>query len=416
MQMRALLLFCLLPLSAWAAVIRVENGKTIRQAIEMAQPGDSILIAKGIYREGNLTIKKPLTLAGIDYPVLDGENKYEILTVTGPDVTITGLKFINTGTANIEDIAAIKALDVMHLRVIRNKFENAFFGIYFANSNNSWVQENTLIGESKSDNQAGNGIHMWKCDHMTIEKNEIRGHRDGIYFEFVTKSRVADNFSHENQRYGLHFMFSHDDEYESNIFRNNGAGIAVMYSNGVKMKGNRFEENSGNSSYGLLLKEIADSRIIDNIFRNNSIGIYMEGCSRGEFIHNTFTGNGWALRVQASCDANTFTRNGFFSNSFDVATNGSISLNDIHHNYWDKYEGYDLNKDGVGDIPFRPVSLYGMVVEKMPISIVLWRSILVLLLDRTEKILPAVTPENLVDKTPLMKFDKTKSDLITKTP
>ena len=414
--MRAFLLFCLLPLSAWAGVIRVENGRTIRQAVEMAQPGDSILIAKGAYREGNLIIKKPLTLVGIDYPVLDGENKYEILTITGPDVTITGLKFINTGTASIEDIAAIKALDVTHLRVIRNKFENAFFGIYFANSNNSWVQENILLSEGKSDSQTGNGIHMWKCDHMTIEKNEIHGHRDGIYFEFVTKSRVAENFSHENQRYGLHFMFSHDDEYESNIFRNNGAGVAVMYSNGVKMKGNHFEENSGNSSYGLLLKDIADSHIGDNIFRNNSIGIYMEGCSRGEFVHNTFSGNGWALRVQASCDANTFTRNGFFANSFDVATNGSISLNDIHHNYWDKYEGYDLNKDGVGDIPFRPVSLYGMVVEKMPISIVLWRSILVLLLDRTEKILPAVTPENLVDKTPLMKFDKTKSDLITKTP
>ena len=198
-------------------------------------------------------------------------------------------------------------------------------------------------------------------------------------------------------------MFSHEDEYHQNIFRNNGAGVAVMYTRGVHMTGNRFEDNLGASSYGLLLKDIRDSFVEDNRFIKNSVGIYMEGCSRSQFLKNKFIENGWAVRLQASCDENTFKQNEFSANSFDIATNGSISLNKIEGNYWDKYEGYDLNRDGIGDVPFHPVSLYGMIVEKMPTAVILWRSLMVVLLDRAEKVLPAVTPENLVDHYPVMK-------------
>jgi nitrous oxidase accessory protein len=86
-----------------------------------------------------------------------------------------------------------------------------------------------------------------------------------------------------------------------------------------------------------------------------------------------------------------------------MATNGTLVLNKIHGNYWDRYEGYDLNKDNVGDIPFHPASLYSMVVEQMPAAVLLWRSFLVLLMDRAEKALPAITPENLKDDSPSMK-------------
>ena len=86
-----------------------------------------------------------------------------------------------------------------------------------------------------------------------------------------------------------------------------------------------------------------------------------------------------------------------------MGTNGTMTLNTIKGNYWDKYGGYDLDKDGVGDVPFHPVSLYSMIVEKMPTSVMLWRSFLVYLLDKAEKVIPVVTPENLKDETPVMK-------------
>lgn len=128
----------------------------------------------------------------------------------------------------------------------------------------------------------------------------------------------------------------------------------------------------------------------------------MEGASRIKVENNQFRENGWALRVQASCDGNTIRGNNFFGNSFDVSTNGHLVLNTFNGNYWDKYEGYDLDRDGVGDVPFRPVNLYAVVVEKMPYGLMLMRSFMVYLLDKAEKIIPSLTPEQLVDDKPAM--------------
>jgi nitrous oxidase accessory protein len=176
-----------------------------------------------------------------------------------------------------------------------------------------------------------------------------------------------------------------------------------MYSHGVKMFNNYFDENWGDAAYGILLKEISDSYIEGNHFEKNTSGIYMEGASRIRMERNTFRNNGWALKIQASCMDITVTRNDFIGNTFDVGTNGSLVLNTFGNNYWDKYEGYDLNRDGTGDVPFRPVSLYSMIVEKNPPAMMLFRSFITSLMDKTEKILPGITPENLVDPRPAMK-------------
>ena len=342
-------------------------------------------------------------LVGAGYPVLDGENKFEIFTIAANDVSIIGLRMINTGVGSINDISAINAIESKGLRVINNQFENTFFGIHLSNCLGSLVEGNVLHSDAEAEHQIGNGIHAWKCDSITIRNNKVSGHRDGIYFEFVTNSQVENNFSHHNMRYGLHFMFSHNDAYRSNIFQNNGAGVAVMYTKHVTMISNRFEDNWGSSSYGLLLKDIGDADIQRNHFSRNTVAVYMEGSSRCNFSQNIFSSNGWAVKIQANCDENTYSKNSFLSNTFDLATNGTLVLNTVDANYWDKYEGYDLDKDGVGDVPYHPVSLYSMVVEKMPSSVMLWRSFLVYMLDRTEKVVPSITPEVLKDDRPAMR-------------
>jgi nitrous oxidase accessory protein len=169
------------------------------------------------------------------------------------------------------------------------------------------------------------------------------------------------------------------------------------------MFNNFFRDNWGDAAYGLLLKEISDSYIEGNFFEKNTSGIYMEGASRILLERNTFKNNGWGLKIQASCMDNTVTRNDFIGNTFDVGTNGSLVLNTFNFNYWDKYEGYDLNKDQIGDVPYRPVSLYSMIVEKNPPAMMLFRSFITSLMDKTEKILPSITPENLIDEHPMMK-------------
>jgi nitrous oxidase accessory protein len=179
-------------------------------------------------------------------------------------------------------------------------------------------------------------------------------------------------------------MFSNNDSYITNIFRANGAGVAVMFTRNVTMMNNSFEGNWGDAAYGLLLKEISDSHII-------------------VLERNAFTNNGWAMQVQASCMDNIIRSNNFVGNTFDIGTNGTVVLNKFIGNYWDKYEGYDLNRDGVGDVPYRPLSMYAVVVEKNPAAMLLFRSFLVGLLDRSEKIFPSLTPDNFIDDSPRMK-------------
>lgn len=405
--MKPITAFLLLACSIYvcdARVIVVTPSQSMQEAVEKAAAGDTLLIRSGHYKPGQIIIKKKLILMGENWPVLDGENKFEIITVSAEDVVITGLRFINTGVASMDDLAAIKGNGANRIQIINNKIDHAFFGIHLSNTANANVRQNQIAGEhTEEETMLGNGIHLWKCSQALIESNTISGHRDGIYFEFVTHSQIRKNHSEKNIRYGLHFMFSNNDAYYENHFINNGAGVAVMYTHHVTMSGNHFEKNWGGSAYGLLLKDITDSRVEKNHFVKNTIALHMEGTSRITFEKNSFSENGYAVRLQASCDENTFSHNNFSKNTFDIATNGSLVLNSFDQNYWDHYNGYDLKKDGIGDVPFRPVSLYSMVVERVPSAVFLWRSFIVFLLDQSEKTLPLITPENLKDSHPLMK-------------
>lgn len=396
----------LLAFSANARIITVGKNQVItslKKAIELAKAGDTIFLKKGIYREGNNIINKPLTVLGEEGTVLDGEHKHEILTISGQRVAIRGITFKNSGYSSMNDYASINLVDAEYAIIEGNTITGAYFGIHAGNVRYSIIRNNIISSVPKTEQTSGNGIHLWKCNDMLIRDNEITGHRDGIYLEFVTHSFIKNNLSFKNLRYGLHFMFSNDDSYTNNIFRDNGAGVAVMYSNRVVMQSNLFDHNWGANSYGLLLKEISDGLISKNRFIQNTVAVVMESTNRINAEQNSFESNGWAIRIQASCNENNVYFNNFHGNTFDVATNGTVMLNDFSYNYWDKYEGYDLDKNSTGDIPYHPVSMYSMVIEHNPNALILLRSFMVSLLDKAEKAIPSLTPEHFIDDKPLMR-------------
>jgi len=380
-----------------------EAYKQIKPAIQFAQPYDTIVIGKGLYQEGNILVTKPLTIQGVGMPILDGHKKYEVLSIKSSYVTIQGLRIQHSGFATLDDPGGIKVYDSHHVTICNNELFDNFFGIYIQYSRNCVIKNNRIVAFGKQEEQIGNGIHCWKSDSLQIIGNDISGNRDGIYFEFVTHSIIWRNISYNNIRYGLHFMFSNDDAYITNYFRNNGAGVAVMFTQHVKMFNNHFEDNWGDAAYGLLLKEISDAYIYGNIFNANTIGIFMDGTNRIEVNKNRFISNGWAMKIQASCMDNTISDNNFLGNTFDVGTNGSLMLNTFATNYWDKYEGYDLDRNGTGDVPYHPLSLFSVIVEQNPSTMLLFRSFITTLLDRSEKMIPSLTPDNFIDLQPRMR-------------
>ncbi len=404
MRLLFILLLCISSLQAQKLEVGTNKPyKTIKHALKASKDGDTVLVYQGIYKEGNLLIDKRIVFLGKDFPVLDGQKKVEVLSIHADSVVVKGFRVINSGFAALDDPCGIKVYNKSFVLIEGNQLDNNFFGIYIQNGRNCIVKNNTIIAYGKEEQQIGNGIHAWKSNDLQIIGNTIRGHRDGIYFEFVYDSVIWRNIATHNIRYGLHFMFSSNDSYITNIFRNNGAGVAVMFSKKVTMINNYFDENWGASSYGLLLKEISDSYIHSNHFKNNTSGIYMEGTNRIKIEKNSFQGNGWAMKIQASCMDNEIVNNNFQGNTFDMGTNGSLVLNTFNNNYWDKYEGYDINRDGLGDVPYHPLSLFAVLVEKNPSAMLLFRSFMITLLDKSEKVLPSITPDNFVDNAPLMK-------------
>jgi len=398
------MLSLLLVLAASSTILVGAGGEpSLAAALQRARPGDTIVVGAGVYREPALTVGRRITIIGRDWPVVDGGGAHTILTITGDSVEIRGLVIRNVGFSTIEDRAGIKVVEVRGCRLIGNRLLDAAFAIYLAKSSDCLIRDNVIEGHATGEALAGNGIHLWSSHDVTVEHNEIHGQRDGIYLEFTTGSRMTGNVSSGNLRYGLHFMFSHECDYLDNRFEANGDGVAVMYSHGVTMTGNRFARSRGSAAYGLLLKELTDSRIERNTFVDNTVGLYLEGTNRLEIGSNLFEANGWAVTLLGDAFDNRFQGNTFLRNSFDVATNSTRAQSSFRGNFWDHYAGYDLDHDGVGDVPFAPVRLFALVVQRHPPALLLLRSLLVDLLDVAERVLPVLTPAALSDSAPLMR-------------
>lgn len=376
--------------------------KTIKEGLLRVNDNDTILVKKGTYKEFDIIIDRPVTLLGEGLPVIDGELKGEIIKIISDGVTLDGLIIKNVGTSYTEDYSAVRVVKSKNFLIQNLILENLFFGIYIEKSSEGRVYNNKIMGDAKEEYNSGNGIQLWYSQNIHVDQNSITHVRDGIYLEFSDYCTITNNRSFENVRYGLHFMFSNNDLYERNTFQNNGAGVAVMFSKKIEMYNNNFLDNWGSASFGLLLKEINDSEISGNIFENNTTGINIEGSNRVNFNNNDFISNGWAVKSRGACYANHFFDNNFMYNSFDLSYNSKLNDNSFTNNYWSNYTGYDLDKDGVGDVAYRPVKLFSYVVNRTPEAIILLRSLFIDIIDFSEKVSPVFTPDNLLDVSPKM--------------
>ncbi len=377
--------------------------KTVKNAVSLAKHGDTLLIKKGVYYENEITIDKTLTIIGEGFPIIDANSKSKLFTVIADSVIIKGLHIKNIALSYTEDLSAIRIKKQKYFVVEDNILENIFFGIYIEGCKGGIIRNNKVTAEAVEEFNSGNAIHLWHSKNIKILNNHVEGARDGIYLEFIDSTLVQGNTSTKNIRYGLHFMFSNDNEYRDNTFETNGAGVAVMFSKRILMYGNTFTKNWGTASYGLLLKEIYDAEIHNNTFQENTIGINADGSNRVNISNNNFIQNGWAVKVLGGCYENIYINNNFLNNTFDLSYRGSLNGNSFNGNHWSTYSGYDLDKDGIGDIPYRPVKLFSYIVNMTPEAIVLLRSLFVDLIDFSERVSPVFTPNNLLDERPLMR-------------
>lgn len=400
-----LIAFTVLTFHSEASVLKVgavQKYKSLSSALESANAYDTIIVDSGIFETHPLKIKIPITIIGSASPELIAVEGKEIITILSDSVTITGFRFSGVNTSYLKENAAIRIKDSGYFTIDSCYFDSCFFAIYIEHSSKGVISNNTIIGNAVEEMSSGNAIHAWHCKDLVIYSNLVKQHRDGIYLEFVENSVVHSNVSVNNIRYGLHFMFSNHNKYMSNRFEENGAGVAVMFSKHIEIYLNEFVNNWGTNSYGLLLKEIYDTEIYSNYFDKNTVGIFIEGSTRIKYLNNSFENNGWAIKMSGGCLNNEFEKNNFISNSFDFSVSSNFNNNTITNNYWSDYSGYDLDKNGYGDVAHRPINLFSFITQQSRESIILNRSMFVDLINFAEKVTPVFTPVDVFDSKPAM--------------
>jgi nitrous oxidase accessory protein len=168
---------------------------------------------------------------------------------------------------------------------------------------------------------------------------------------------------------------------------------------------NLISHNRGPRTYGLLLRDCSDGEFRDNRLRDNTIAVFLDGSNRNRFETNLIQDNGWGLLLFSSSADNVWSSNSFLNNDYSVSLDMRRTRNRFDDgargNYWSEAETYDLDGNGVGDVPHGPVTAFAFVSRQYPDLSVLAKSPAVAALGVAERVFPSLRPSEAVDHLPL---------------
>jgi len=372
----------------------------LQARIDRAQPGDRIEIAPGTY-DGDLIIDRALTLAGIDRPLLRGSGHGSVVRIRAAGVTVEGFDIDGGGAGDLgRDTSGIHV--AAPGAVIRQcRIRQALFGIYLRESDDAIVDDNIIDGiPGRDPGEIGSGIHLWNSQRFRLHGNTIRGTRDGFYIQSSSHGVVSKNRA-TDLRYGLHYMFSDDNVFEDNVFENGAAGAALMYSDRMTFRRNRFVRNRGFASVGLLLKACDDVIAEDNLLADNARGIFLEGSNRNRFTHNIIAMSDMALVIYDSSGANTFTGNAFIANLAPLSLSGKRTDTRFDGNYWSDHGVPDLDGDGIADRAYRLSNVFDHLRGNLTAADLFAQSAAAAAIGAAERTFPVLDPIPVIDAHPL---------------
>lgn len=379
------------PFLAFLLLVGSAHAVSLQPQIDSAPPGATITIPAGTY-DGPIVINKPLTLIGAGFPTIRGNGKGSVVTITADHATLDGFRITGSGVQLMDDDAAVFV--TANDAVIRNnEISDSLHGVYLKKVARCEVRDNRIHGkttlfiprgpvekdmqaavencdvETLVANRRGNGIHVWNSESNVIAGNEISDARDGIYFSFAHDTRVENNRV-DHVRYGLHYMYSDRNVFVGNTFAESAAGAALMFSKWITVRNNRFVNNTGARAYGIVLLTVEYSDISQNVIEHDAVGISFNQCSANRVIGNRIERNYIGLRFGDNCNDNQFSLNRFAKNLHPVEIVGDVAGNRWSiagvGNSWEGAPEFDLDGDGINDLPHRELDVFGLLRRDFP--------------------------------------------------
>lgn len=408
-MMRAMLAVVLLGVCA-AHGQGERSTSEIMALIEAANVGDVIVVPAGVYH-GRLQVRKGVTLEGGGSAIIDGGGKDTVVELLAENITFRGFIVRGSGTGVDHEPAGIRA-ETGPAIIEGNRLEDVLFGIDVKSGPRSIVRANTVIGKDLDVGRRGDGIRLWWSNESIVEDNTVTLSRDMVFW--YSEDLVIRRNTVDDSRYGLHFMYTHGASVTENRLERNSVGLYLMYSSGIAVERNYLTRNRGPSGYGLGLKDCDDIVVRENQFLANRVGIYVDSSPLahdgvGIVEGNLIAYNEIAFLMTPNTKGNVFTRNGFIDNEQQGAVHGRGTLNGSAYsrdgvgNYWSDYAGFDVDGDGVGDLPHKPAGLFDSLMAREPNLRLFVRSPAQQAIEFTARALPEVRPEPLFeDAAPLM--------------
>lgn len=435
MRQKSLLILVTAILGLWwvtrpaaAATIEVWPGGPIndlQQALEEAVAGDTIQVHPGRYR-GNLVIAKAVSLIGLECPVIDGGGEGDVITVLADGVTLKGFEITGSGKKLENSEAGIKLKSIKRAVIEDCRIVYNLFGIYLDRSEDNTIRRNLIrgrqvkgradkYGEDQNpyagyhpsfEGEGGDGIHLFASSGNQVEHNFIVDTRDGIYFNYAQNNRLIGN-TISGVRYGIHYMYSDDNYFERNLLTHNVAGAAPMFSKRIVFRENVFAHSRGHRAYGLLFATCDDSLAEGNIIIDNTRGVFFDVSLRNVFRRNLVALNDVGLDLISSSSDNLFVENNFIDNLQQVAMiagrvgEGNRFFEEGRGNYWNDYRGFDLDRDGIGDVPHKTGDPFTYLMAKAPVVRLFLNSPAAKALEFSEKMFPLIDIPKVEDRYPL---------------
>jgi nitrous oxidase accessory protein len=384
----------------------------LQDAIDSSPPGSTLKLSAGIYK-GNITIKKPINIVGKeDGVIIEGEGRGNIITIKSSHVKLKNLNITNSGSRlDIMD-SAVFINNAKYIDIDNCKIKNSLYGVFLDNVNNSVIQNNTVSSNSEKIGLRGDALRLWFSHNNTIQNNKFIKSKDIVLMR-SNDNNISKNYMQEC-RYAIFTQYSKNITLIDNILKDNAVGIFLEASHDINVSNNSIKGDHGApTNLGIILKAASNIHVEKNIVAECNQALYIDNSpkirdTKNWILDNKIIFSTRGLNFKNYSVKNVIKRNELFGNMDNIMSDSRIGLtnqNEIESNYWDDYEGFDINKDNIGDTPYKKyLYLDALSVKNHKLGF-FYGSTALSMLDFLLKIAPFVQPVLLVeDRKPIFKI------------
>ena len=383
----------------------------LQPLVDAAEPNAVIVPEAGTYA-GPVRVDKPVTLDGQGKVTIDGGGKDSIVYLETDGATLKNLHLTHSGDSHNGIDAGVQVRG--NFNVVRdNVIDECLFGVDLQQSDHNKVRRNRISSKPVDLGVRGDAIRLWYSEGNEITDNIIRNSRDTVVW--YSKDNLIARNDARGGRYSLHFMYSQRNHVEDNYYEDNSVGIFLMYSDGVVVANNTITKATGPTGIGIGFKETSEVRIEDNRILYCATGLYLDVSpyqpdTTNYFLGNLVAYNGVGVRWLNDWQGNQFRGNRFKGNITQMGVEGGKTANRNlwEGNYWDDYEGFDRNGNGIGDTPYELYAYADRIWMDVPAAQFFKGSPMLEALDFLERLAPFTDPSMIVrDPRPLLVAEPT---------